>query len=147
LAKDVRKNPALFVIFLIIFIDLLGFGIIIPLLPSFSINVLHINESTIGLVAGIFSLMQFFFTPIWGGLSDKYGRKPILVMSLIGSVISYLILGFVFSGLILSVAMLIIARAFAGIFSANISAAQAVISDVTTPEERTKGMGLIGAAF
>ncbi len=142
-----RKNPALFVIFLIIFIDLLGFGIIIPLLPTFSINVLHINESTIGLVAGIYSLMQFFFTPIWGGLSDRYGRKPILIMSLIGSVIAYTALGFVFSGVILSVVLLITSRAFAGIFSANISAAQAVISDVTTPEERTKGMGLIGAAF
>jgi MFS transporter, DHA1 family, tetracycline resistance protein len=143
----VRKNPALLVIFLIIFIDLLGFGIIIPLLPSFSINVLHINESTIGLVAGIYSLMQFFFTPIWGGLSDRYGRKPILIMSLIGSVISYTVLGFVFSGALLSVVILIVSRAFAGIFSANISAAQAVISDVTTPEERTRGMGLIGAAF
>lgn len=142
-----KKNPALFIIFLIIFIDLLGFGIIIPLLPTFSINVLHIDESTIGLVAGIYSLMQFFFTPVWGGLSDKYGRKPILIMSLIGSVIAYTMLGFVFSGAILSVALLIIARAFAGIFSANISAAQAVISDITTPEERTKGMGLIGAAF
>lgn len=142
-----RKNPALFIIFLIIFIDLLGFGIIIPLLPSFSINVLHIDESTIGLVAGIYSLMQFFFTPIWGGLSDKYGRKPILIMSLIGSVIAYTMLGFVFSGAILSVVLLIVARAFAGIFSANISAAQAVISDITTPEDRTKGMGLIGAAF
>jgi DHA1 family tetracycline resistance protein-like MFS transporter len=143
----VKKNPALFIIFLIIFIDLLGFGIIIPLLPAFSLNVLHIDESTIGLVAGIYSLMQFFFTPVWGGLSDKYGRKPILIMSLIGSVIAYTMLGFVFSGAILSVALLIIARAFAGIFSANISAAQAVISDITTPEERTKGMGLIGAAF
>lgn len=142
-----KKNPALLVIFLIIFIDLLGFGIIIPLLPSFSINVLHINESTIGLVAGIFSLMQFFFTPIWGGLSDRYGRKPILIMSLIGSVISYAVLGLVFSGVLLSVVALIVSRAFAGVFSANISAAQAVISDVTTPEERTKGMGLIGAAF
>ena len=83
-----RKNPAVFVIFLIIFIDLLGFGIIIPLLPTFSINVLHINESIIGLVAGIYSLMQFFFTPIWGSLSDRYGRKPILIMSRIGSVIA-----------------------------------------------------------
>ena len=142
-----RKNPALLVIFLIIFIDLLGFGIIIPLLPTFSVNVLHIDESTIGLVAGIYSLMQFFFTPVWGGLSDKYGRKPILIMSLIGSVISYTMLGFVFSGALLSVVLLIVSRAFAGIFSANISAAQAVISDVTTPEERTRGMGLIGAAF
>lgn len=141
------NKSTLVVIFLTIFIDLLGFGIIIPLLPSFSVNVLHIDESTIGLVAGIFSLMQFLFNPIWGSLSDRYGRKPILVMSLAGSVISYLLLALVFSGILLSVWLLIIARAFAGVFAANISAAQAVISDVTTPQERTKGIGLLSAAF
>lgn len=135
------------VIFLTIFIDLLGFGIIIPLLPSFSVNVLHINEFTIGLIAGIYSLMQFVFTPVWGFLSDRYGRKPILVMSLTGSVVSNLLLAFVFSGIIPSALILILARAFAGIFAANISAAQAVISDVTSHEDRTKGIGMISAAF
>ncbi len=142
-----KNKSALVVIFLTIFIDLLGFGIIIPLLPSFSVSELHISESMIGLIAGIFSLMQFLFTPVWGSLSDRYGRKPILVMSLIGSVISYLLLSMVFSGFILSTVLLLVARAFAGVFSANISAAQAVISDITTPEERTKGIGLISAAF
>ncbi len=142
-----KNKSTLVVIFLTIFIDLLGFGIIIPLLPSFSVNVLHINEFTIGLIAGIYSLMQFIFTPVWGYLSDRYGRKPILVMSLIGSVVSNLLLAFVFSGIILSAAILILARAFAGIFAANISAAQAVISDVTSHEERTKGIGMISAAF
>jgi len=91
--------------------------------------------------------MQFLFTPVWGYLSDRYGRKPILVMSLIGSVVSNLLLAFVFSGIILSASILILARAFAGIFAANISAAQAVISDVTSHEERTKGIGMISAAF
>lgn len=142
-----KNKSTLVVIFLTIFIDLLGFGIIIPLLPSFSVNVLHINEFTIGLIAGIYSLMQFIFTPVWGYLSDRYGRKPILVMSLIGSVVSNLLLAFVFSGIILSASILILARAFAGIFAANISAAQAVISDVTSHEERTKGIGMISAAF
>lgn len=142
-----RKNPALAVIFLTIFIDLLGFGIIIPLLPFFSITVLELRESTIGLIAGIFSLMQFFFTPVWGSLSDRFGRKPILIISLIGSVVSNILLGLVFSGVISSALMLFIARAFAGIFAANISAATAVISDVTTAQDRTRGMGLIGAAF
>ncbi len=137
-----KNNSTIVVIFLTIFIDLLGFGIIMPLLPSFSVNVLHIDETMIGLIAGIFSLTQFLFNPIWGTLSDKYGRKPILVMSLIGSTISYLLLAFVFSGIILSTALLLTARAFAGAFAANISAAQAVISDVTTPEERTKGNDL-----
>lgn len=93
-----KNKSTLVVIFLTIFIDLLGFGIIIPLLPSFSVNVLHINEFTIGLIAGIYSLMQFLFTPVWGYLSDRYGRKPILVMSLIGSVVSNLLLAFVFPG-------------------------------------------------
>jgi len=142
-----KNNSTIAIIFLTIFIDLLGFGIIMPLLPSFSVNMLHINETMIGLIAGIFSLMQFLFNPIWGALSDRYGRKPILVMSLIGSMISYLMLAFVFSGIILSTALLLIARAFAGAFAANISAAQAVISDVTSPEERTRGIGLISAAF
>ncbi|MEP7147150.1 MAG: MFS transporter [bacterium] len=142
-----KNRPALIIIFLTIFIDLLGFGIIIPLLPSFSVNELHISESMIGLIAGIFSLMQFLFTPVWGSLSDRYGRKPILVMSLVGSVISYLLLALVFSGLILSTVLLLVARAFAGVFAANISAAQAVISDITSREERTKGIGMISAAF
>jgi MFS family permease len=142
-----ENKSALVVIFLTIFIDLLGFGIVIPLLPSFCINQLHTSESMIGLIAGIFSLMQFLFSPVWGSLSDRYGRKPILVMSLTGSVISYLLLSLVFSGFILSTILLLISRAFAGIFSANISAAQAVISDITSHEERTKGIGLISAAF
>jgi MFS transporter, DHA1 family, tetracycline resistance protein len=105
------------------------------------------NPFTIGLVAGIFSLMQFIFTPVWGHLSDRYGRKPILIMSLTGSVISYILLAQVFAGVLLSTTALILARAFAGVFAANISAAQAVISDTTTAEDRTRGMGLIGAAF
>lgn len=142
-----KNKSALIVILLTTFIDLLGFGLIIPLLPSFSINELHISESMIGLIAGIFSLMQFLFSPVWGSLSDRYGRKPILVMSLIGSVASYLLLALVFSGMILSVGLLLVARAFAGIFSANISAAHAVISDITSPEERTKGIGYVSATF
>lgn len=142
-----KNKSAVVIIFLTIFIDLLGFGIFIPLLPSFSINELHISEFMIGFIVGIYSLMQFLFTPVWGSLSDRYGRKPVLVMSLIGSVISYLMLALVFSGVILSVALLVISRAFAGVFAANLSAAQAVISDITSPEERTKGIGLISAAF
>ena len=142
-----KNKSTLVVIFLTVFIDLLGFGLIIPLLPTFSIEVLHLNEFYIGLLVGIFSLMQFLFTPVWGSLSDRYGRKPIIVMSLIGSVVSNLLLAFVFSEIILSAVLFITARAFAGIFAANISAAQAVISDITSPEDRTKGIGLISAAF
>lgn len=142
-----RNRTAFLVIFLTIFIDLLGFGIIIPLLPDFLKNVVMANESLIGLVVGIFSLMQFIFTPVWGSMSDIYGRKPILVMSLSGNVISYFLMALVFSGIYPSLILLIISRAFAGIFSANLSAAQSVVSDLTTRENRSKGMGLIGAAF
>jgi len=142
-----KNKSALLIIFITIFIDLLGFGIIIPILPDFLKNELSISESAIGLTVGIFSLMQFVFTPVWGSLSDIYGRKPILAISLLGNVISYFIMALVFSGIISSFWVLILSRAFAGIFSGNLSAAQSVISDITTPEERSKGMGLIGAAF
>lgn len=142
-----KDRTAFLVIFITIFIDLLGFGIIIPLLPDFLKNVVQANESVIGLIVGIFSLMQFIFTPIWGSMSDIYGRKPILVMSLTGNVLSYFLMALVFSGIIPSITLLIISRALAGIFSANLSAAQSVVSDLTTKENRSKGMGLIGAAF
>jgi len=142
-----KNKSALLVIFITIFIDLLGFGIIIPLLPDFLKNVLATNESMIGITVGIFSLMQFIFTPVWGSLSDIFGRKPVLTISLMGNVISYSLMGMVFSGVFDSIWVLIIARAFAGLFSGNLSAAQSVISDVTSKEERAKGMGYIGAAF
>jgi MFS transporter, DHA1 family, tetracycline resistance protein len=142
-----KNKKALFVIFLVIFIDLLGFGIIIPVLPFFSENVLMMSKTEIGLLTGIYSLMQFVFTPVWGSLSDVYGRKPILTMSLTGNVIAYTLMALVFTNVIPSVSLLFIARAFAGFFSANLSAAQAVVSDTTVPEERSKGMGIIGAAF
>lgn len=144
---DTNRSKKIFVIFLVVFIDLLGFGIMIPLLPTFSQNVLHMHETTIGLVAGIFSLMQFIFNPFWGRLSDIYGRKPIIIMSLIGNVFSYILLGLVLSGVFPSIEVLFISRALAGFFSANIGAAMAYISDITPPEDRSKGMGIIGAAF
>jgi DHA1 family tetracycline resistance protein-like MFS transporter len=143
-----KKNRAtLFIIFLTVFIDLLGFGIMIPLLPAFSIEKLYLSESMIGFIAGVYSLAQFVFSGFWGSLSDRYGRRPVLIASLAGSMLSYLMLSLVFSGLILSTALLIISRAFAGSFAANISAAQAAISDITKPEERSKGIALISAAF
>ncbi|MGB3017887.1 MAG: MFS transporter [Ignavibacteria bacterium] len=143
-----KKNRAtLFIIFLTVFIDLLGFGIMIPLLPAFSIEKLYLSESMIGFIAGVYSLAQFVFSGFWGSLSDRYGRRPVLIASLAGSMLAYILLSLVFSGLILSTALLIIARAFAGSFAANISAAQAAISDITKPEERSKGIALISAAF
>jgi MFS family permease len=144
----VKTNRAtLFIIFLTVFIDLLGFGIMIPLLPAFSIEKLYLSESMIGFIAGVYSLAQFVFSGFWGSLSDRYGRRPVLIASLAGSMLAYILLSLVFSGFILSTALLIIARAFAGSFAANISAAQAAISDITKPEERSKGIALISAAF
>ncbi len=143
-----KKNRAtLFIIFLTVFIDLLGFGIMIPLLPAFSIEKLYLSESMIGFIAGVYSLAQFVFSGFWGSLSDRYGRRPVLIASLAGSMAAYALQSLVFSGLILSTTLLIIARAFAGSFAANISAAQAAISDITKPEERSKGIALISTAF
>ena len=142
-----KNKSAYIVIFLTVFIDLLGFGIVIPLMPDFLKNQMHESESLIGIVVGIFSLMQFIFTPVWGSFSDIYGRKKILIISLAGNVISYLMMTLVFSGIVQSVLLLLISRAFAGIFSGNIAAAQSAMSDVTTIENRSKGMGIIGAAF
>jgi len=142
-----KNFPSAVTVLLTIFIDLLSFGIILPLLPAFSYDVLHISEFTIGLIAGIYSLMQFLFLPFWGAMSDRYGRKPVIVISLLGSVVTGFMLVLVFSGVIQSVMFFLLSRALAGIFAANLSAAQAVISDITTPEERTKGIGYISAAF
>lgn len=135
------KRSPLVVIFTTVFLDLIGFGIIIPLVGIYGRS---FGASTLELavLGSIYSLMQFFFSPIWGRLSDRHGRRPILLMSLAGSVLSYFL--FAFSN---TLWLLILSRALAGIFAANISTAQAYIADVTKPEERAKGMGLIGAAF
>lgn len=137
------KRSPLLVIFITVFIDLVGFGIVIPVLP-FYVEGTEFNASprTVGLLFASYSVMQLVFTPILGRLSDKYGRRPILLVSLIGTGIGFLILGFA-----TTVWMLFAGRIIDGISGGNISTAQAYIADVTTPENRAKGMGLIGAAF
>lgn len=134
------KKP-LIVIFFTVFIYLLGFGMIIPVLPLLSI---HYGASAweAGLLMSSYSLMQFIFAPFWGKLSDRYGRRPILMWCLLGEVISYLVLASS-----RSLEMLFVARLLTGFFGASISTASAYVSDVTTPENRSKGMALIGAAF
>jgi MFS transporter, DHA1 family, tetracycline resistance protein len=136
-----KKTPLL-LIFLIVFIDLLGFGIVIPILPQYALSEFKTSEFTVGLLVSSFSLMQLLFTPLWGRLSDRYGRKPILIVGLICTVASYMLFGFAHS-----IILLFASRLLGGIGGANISAAQAYIADVTPVQERAKGMGLIGAAF
>jgi DHA1 family tetracycline resistance protein-like MFS transporter len=131
----------LVVIFVTVFIDLLGFGIIIPLLPFYAES-FGATAFAIGLLGTSFSLMQFLFSPIWGRWSDRIGRKPIIIVGLVGSCLSYLGLA-----LATSLPMLFLARIVGGIAGANIPTAQAYIADITTPENRAKGMGMVGAAF
>jgi multidrug resistance protein len=137
-----RKKSALSLIFLTVFIDLLGFGILIPILPTFAKIELLVDETAIGLVVAVYSFVQFLFNPILGKLSDKYGRKPIIVISLFINAIGYVLFAFTTSFIIL-----LAARIVAGIGGSSISVAQAYIADVTTKENRAKGMGVIGAAF
>lgn len=135
------SKKALGIIFLIVFMDLVGFGMIIPL-SSYLSKSFQVSAFENGMLMAIYSLMQFLFSPFWGKISDKIGRRPILLMSLLGSTFSYL--GYAYST---EYWMLFTCRAFAGLFAANISTAMAYIADITTTENRSKGMGLIGAAF
>ena len=137
-----KKKSALGLIFLTVFIDLLGFGILIPILPTFAKKELLVDETAIGIVVAIYSFVQFIFNPILGRLSDKYGRKPLIVISLFINSIGYIIFAFTTSYIVL-----LLSRIVAGIGGSSISGAQAYIADVTTKEDRTKGMGMIGAAF
>lgn len=138
--KSPAKSP-LVVIFMTVFIDLIGFGIILPLSP-FLAREFQASAFEIGLLMSIYSIMQFLFSPFWGALSDRIGRRPVILIGLLGGGFSYVL--FAFSS---SLTLLFIARALAGVFGGNISTAHAYIADVTKPEERSKGMGLIGAAF
>lgn len=135
-----KKSPLL-IIFFTVFIDLVGFGILLPLLPFYAKN-LGANALVVGLLFTSFSLMQFLFAPLWGRISDRVGRRPIILIGLLGSSISYLIFGMADS-----LWVLLVSRIFAGICGANISTAQAYIADSTGPENRAKGMGIIGAAY
>ena len=141
------KKPSLLVIFLTVFLDLVGFGIVLPLLPVYSDN-FGASGFLVGVIMASFSAMQFLFAPLWGRWSDKVGRRPVLLISNFGSAVSYAIFA-VASGMKGEPAlwMLIASRIFAGICGANIAVAQAYIADITPPEDRSKRMGLIGMAF
>lgn len=133
----------LIIIFITVFIDLVGFGIVIPLLPYYAETApFNATPFEVGLLFASYSLMQFIFSPILGSLSDRYGRRPVLFFSILGSVVGYLFIGFAFA-----LWMVFLGRIVAGITGGNISTAQAYVADVTTKETRAKGMGLFGAMF
>jgi MFS family permease len=138
--RDIRaaQMPTLF---LIVFIDLVGFGLVIPLLPFYAVR-FGASPGQVTLLLAVYSLMQLFAAPLWGRLSDRVGRRPVLMISMAASVLAY-----IWVGNAAAVWMLFAARALAGACAGNIAAAQAYIADITKPEERAKGMGLIGAAF
>ncbi|HLG14295.1 MAG TPA: MFS transporter [Blastocatellia bacterium] len=135
-----RRSP-LVIIFITIFIDLVGFGIVIPVLPLYA-QTMNASPTEIGLLVSVFSAMQFIFSPLLGRLSDRVGRRPVLLLSLLGTSA-----GFLTMGVAGSLAWLFAGRIIDGVSGGNISTAQAYIADVTSPEERSRGMGLIGAAF
>lgn len=133
---------ALLTLFLIVFVDLLGFGIILPLFPFVAERMGADPWLVTFGGAGVYALAQVFAAPFWGRFSDSYGRRLILLLSTAGAVAGYLWMGFAES-----LWMLIASRAFSGVMSGNISAAFAYVADVTGPRERAKGLGMIGAAF
>ncbi len=141
------RKPSVLVIFLTVFIDLIGFGIVLPLLPIYNRD-LGASGLLIGIIQASFSAMQFLFAPSWGRLSDRIGRRPVLLTSTAGAAVSYGIFAFG-CGLSGSTALwiLLASRVLAGICGANITVAQAYIADITPASERSKRMGLIGMAF
>lgn len=135
------KRGALATLFVTMLIDLLGFGMVVPFLPRMA-RELGATDFEASLVSSGYSLMQLVFVPIWGRLSDRVGRKPVLLWSIFATFLFMGALGFA-----TSLWMLLAARMVAGIATANLSVVQACVADVTKPEERAKGMGLLGAAF
>ena len=138
---DIMKNKPLASIFLIVFIDLLGFGLILPLLPYYAES-FGASDTLVGILVASYAAAQLVGAPLLGRLSDRFGRRPILLVSLLGTLLSFLLLGFA-----KTLWVLFAARIFDGITGGNISVAQAYIADVTDEKSRAKGMGMIGAAF
>jgi MFS transporter, DHA1 family, tetracycline resistance protein len=137
-----KKNVPLLMIFLVVFIDLLGFGILMPILPTYAVGHLKTSESAIGIIIATYSFVQFLFNPFFGSMSDKYGRRKIILFTLLVNAMGYVIFA-----LFENFPMLLFSRVIAGIGGSSLGVAQAYISDVTTKEDRAKGMGMIGVAF
>src|SRR6185436_10399946 len=135
------RTASIGTLFLTVFIDLLGFGLVIPFLPAMA-RQLGASDFVATMPGAVYSVMQFLFIPIWGRLSDRVGRRPVLLWSIAATAV-----GMAFVGLAPSLLLLLAARAFSGIATANIAVAQAYVADVTPPEHRARGMGIIGIAF
>jgi DHA1 family tetracycline resistance protein-like MFS transporter len=135
------RNASLGTLFLTIFLDLLGFGLVIPFLPGIARR-LGAGDFMATMPGAVFSIMQFLFIPIWGRLSDRVGRRPVLLWSIAASAIGMAMLGFA-----PTLIWLFVARIWSGIATANIAVAQAYIADVTTPERRARGMAIVGISF
>jgi len=143
LADSSTKNPkrSLLVLFTVIVIDLIGFGIVVPILPYFAKS-LDTSPATLGLLLAVYPAFQFVFSPIWGRLSDRVGRKPVMLATILGSAGALALLGISHS-----LVGLFAGRILGGVFGANISVATAYVADVTREEERTRWMGMVGACF
>jgi len=141
-----KPAPRLGAIFLTVFVDLLGFGLVLPFLAKEARDTFGVSEFVATLLGSVYSLMQFLFVPVWGRVSDRVGRRPVLLWSIAGTAFSMAGLGV---GLAWgqSILWLFAARVFGGIATANLGTASAYIADITKPEDRAKGMGLIGMAF
>ncbi|MBW1687263.1 MAG: MFS transporter [Deltaproteobacteria bacterium] len=135
------SRTVLMVVFATILIDFIGFSVLIPVLPLFAER-LGASPFQVALILTVYALAQLLFLPAWGWVSDRVGRRPVILISLFGTVCSFVLLAFADS-----IGMIYAARVLAGFFAASIGTAQAVVTDVTSPSERARGMGIIGAAF
>ncbi|HNQ73585.1 MAG TPA: MFS transporter [Verrucomicrobiota bacterium] len=142
------RKPSLFIVWLTVFIDLVGFGIVVPLIPIFAER-FRASSLTISIILAGFSAFQFVFAPLWGRLSDRLGRRPIMLISTAGAMLSYVIfaLGLELPDAGTALAVLVLSRCLAGAFGGNITVAQAYIADITPPASRSQRMGWIGMAF
>jgi multidrug resistance protein len=141
MTSESSSRRPLGVLSLTVFIDLLGFGIVIPLLPLYAKR-LSATPGQVGMLLASYSAAQLLFAPLWGRLSDRIGRRPVMLVSILGSIVAYVIYASAES-----LALLFVARTFAGVCGANLATAQAYIADVTTDKNRARGMAIIGAAF
>lgn len=136
-----RSRAVLLIVFVTILIDFIGFTVLIPVLPLYAER-LGASNFQVGMILAVYAIAQLLFLPVWGWVSDRIGRRPVILVSLFGTVGSFLVLSFADT-----LGVIYLSRALAGFFAASIGTAQAVVTDVTPPSERAGGMGIIGAAF